>query len=77
MVLLFHLISVLTTSDLHSSPSEEPSKKALDRPKNTHTLIGSMMLTRGLPRINTMMNPMNLGSHLLNQKNMLTRVNIR
>ena len=63
--------------DQPSSPSEEPSKKASDRPKNTLTLIGSMMLTRGLPRINTMMNLMNLGCHLLNQKNMLTRLNIR
>ena len=35
------------------------------------------MLTRDLPRINTMMNPMNLGCHLLNPKNMLTRVDIR
>ena len=35
------------------------------------------MLSRGLPRINTMMSPMNLGLHLPNPKNMLTRVNIR
>ena len=47
-------------SDQLSSASEEPSKKASDRPKNTLTLIGSMKLNRGLPRINTMMNPMNL-----------------
>ena len=61
-------------SDQLSSPSKEPSKKASDRPKNALTLIGSMMFTRGLPQINKMMNPMNLGCHLLNQKNMLTRV---
>ena len=60
-----------------SSPSEEPSKKASDRPKNTLTLINGMMLNLGPPWISTMMNPMNLGFHLLNQKNMLTRVNIR
>ena len=30
-----------------------------------------------LPRINTMMNPINLRCHLLNPKNMLTRVSIR
>ena len=63
-------------SDQLSSPSEEPSKKTSDRPKK-YSLIGSMMLTRGLLRINTMMNLMNLGCHLLNPKNMLTRVNIR
>ena len=34
-------------------------------------------MNRGLPRINTMMNPMNLGFHLLNPKNMLIRVDIR
>ena len=71
-------------SDLHyaldqnSNASEEPSKNALDRPKqNTLTLTKGMRLNRGLPRINTMMNPMNLGFHLINQKNMLTRVDIR
>ena len=62
-------------SDQLSSPSEEPSKKASDRPKNTPTR--SMMLTQGLPRINKMMNPMNLGFHLPKPKNVLTRVNIR
>ena len=51
--------------------SEEPSKKVSDRPKNTLTLTVGMRLNRGLPRINTMMNPMNLGCHLLNPKNML------
>ena len=64
-------------SDQNSCPSEEPSKKASDRPKNTLTLTKGMMLNRGPPWINTMMNPMNLGFHLLNPKNMLTRVNIR
>ena len=57
------------TSDQPSSPTEEPSKKASVRPKNT--LIGSMTL------INTMMSLLNLGLHLLNKKNMLTRVSIR
>ena len=53
-----HLGSDLhNASDQNSSASEEPSKKALDRP--------------------TMMNPMNLGFHLLNPNNMLTRVDIR
>ena len=65
------------TSDQHCSPSEEPSKKSRIDLKNTLTLIKGMMLNRGPPRINTMMNPMNLGCHLLNPKNMLTRVNIR
>ena len=63
--------------DQLSSPLEEPSKKASDRPKNTLTLINGMMLNRGPSWISTMMNPMNLGFHLLNPKNMLTRVNIR
>ena len=45
--------------------------------KNTLTLTKGMRLNRGLPRTNTMMNPMNLGCHLLNPKNMLTRVDIR
>ena len=59
--------------DRNSNASEEPSKKVSDRPKK-HS---GMTLTQGLPRINTMMNPMNLGFHLLNPKNMLTRVDIR
>ena len=62
-------------SDQSSDASEEPSKKVSDRPKNT--LTKGMRLNRGLPRINTMMNPMNLGCHLLNPKNMLKRVDIR
>ena len=36
--------------------------------KNTLTLTVGMRLNQGLPRINTMMNPMNLGCHLLNPK---------
>ena len=54
-------------SDQNSNASREHSKKVSDRPKNSLTL----------PQINTMMNPMNLGFHLLNPKNMLTRVDIR
>ena len=53
-------------SDQYSDPPEEPSKKALDRPKNT--------LTKG---VILMVNPMNLGFHLLNPKNMRTRVDIK
>ena len=63
-------------SDQNSNASEEPSKKVLDRPKK-NTLTVGMRLNRGLPRTNTMMNPMNLGCHLQNQKNMLIRVDIR
>ena len=54
-------------SDQLSSPSEEPFKKASDRPKK-HSLIKGMMLNRGPPRINTIMNPMNLGCHLNKKK---------
>ena len=61
-------------SDLHNA-SDQNTKKASDRHKNT--LTKGMTLTRGPPRINTMMNPMNLGFHFLNPKNMLTRVDIR
>ena len=64
-------------SDQNSNASWEPSKKVSDRPKNTLTLTKGMRLNRGLPRTNTMMNPMNLGLHLLNPKNMLVRVDIR
>ena len=72
-----HLGSDLhNASDQNSNTSEEPSKKASDRPKKL-TLTKGMTLTRGPPRINTMMNPMNLGFHLLNPKIMLTRVDIR
>ena len=55
-------------SDQPSSPTEEPSKKASVRPKNTLTLTVGMRLNPGLPRINTMRSPMNLGLHLLNPK---------
>ena len=44
--------------------------------KDTVTLIGSMMMVQDLPRTNTLMNPTNLGCHLPNPKNMLTRVDI-
>ena len=70
-------------SDLHysldqnSNASKEPSKKASDRAKKTLTLTKGMRLNQGLPQINTMMNPMNLACHLLNPKNMLTRLDIR
>ena len=37
-------------------------------PKNTVTLAVGMKLNPGLPQINSMRNPMNLGSHLLNLK---------
>ena len=63
-------------SDQHSGLAEVPSKVASVRPKK-HTLIKSMTLMRGLPRINTQVNPMNLYFHLLSLKNMLTKVNIR
>ena len=43
--------------------------------KDTLTLIGSMMLP-DLPQTNTLMNPTNLGCHLPELKNMLTRINI-
>ena len=65
------------TWDQHSGLSEEPTKKASDRPKKHSHPHKGMTLNRGPPRINTQMNPMNLGFHLLNLKNMLTRVNIR
>ena len=44
--------------------------------KNTVILAVGMRLNPGLPWINSMRNPMNLGSHLLNLKNTLIRVNI-
>ena len=40
-------------------------------------LTSKKKLNPGLPRINSMRNPMNLGSHLLNLKNSLIRVNIK
>ena len=54
-------------SDQNSNASEEPSKVS-DRPKNTLALTVGMRLKRGLPRINTLMNLMKLGFHLLNLK---------
>ena len=62
-------------SDQNSNASEEPSKKVSDRPNNT--LTKGMRLNRGLPWINTMINALNLGFHLLNPKNMLKKVDIR
>ena len=63
--------------DQNASASEEPSKKVSDRPKkNTVILAVGMRLNPGLPRINSMRNPMNVRSHLLNLKNTLIRVNI-
>ena len=53
--------------DLPSSASEEPSKVS-DKPKNTLTLTESIMLNQGLPRINTLMNMINLGCHIPNLK---------
>ena len=44
-------------------------------PKSIATLAVGMKLNPGLPRINLMRNPMNLGSHLLNLKSTLIRVN--
>ena len=63
-------------SDQNSNASEVPSKGARMDIKHTLTLIGSMMLVQDLPRTNTLMNPTNLGCHLPNPKNMLTRVDI-
>ena len=56
------------SSDQNSNASEEPAEKASDRPKNTLCLTKGMKLNPSLPQINTMMNPMNLGFHLLNPK---------
>ena len=64
-------------SDQNVSASEEPSKKVSGRSKNTVILAVGMGLNPGLPRINPMRNLMNLGSHLLNLKNTLIRVNIK
>ena len=55
-------------SDQNSNASKEPSKKVLDRPKNTLTLTVGMRLKRGLPRTN-----LSIG---LNLKNMLIRVDM-
>ena len=42
-----------------------------------NSLTVGMRLDRGLPQINTMMNPMNLGIPSTKPKNMLIRVDIR
>ena len=60
-------------SDQLSSPSEEPPKKASDRPKNTLTLTKGMMLTSD--QYNDESNEPRISSS--RSKNMLTRVNIR
>ena len=59
-------------SDHNASASELPSRKVLD---NQDNLVVGMKLNPGLPQINLMRNPMNLGSSLLNQKSTLIRVN--
>ena len=61
------------TLDQNASASEEPSKKVSDRPKNTVILAVDMRLNPGLPRINSMRNPINIGSHLLNLRNTLIK----
>ena len=73
-----HLSSDLhNASDQNSNPSEEPSKKASDRPKNTHSHKRHDVESRSASD-QYLMNPMNLRFHLLNPpKNMLTKVNIR
>ena len=61
-------------SEQNSNVSKVPSKKASERPK-THS-HSHRKLVQDLHRTNTLMNPTNLGCHLPNPKNMLTRVNI-
>ena len=56
------------TSDQNVAPSQT-------NPKNMATLAVGMKLNPGLPRIYLIRNPMNLGSHLLNPKSTLIRVN--
>ena len=65
------------TSDQYVATSELPPKnfKSRTNPKSIATLAVGMKLNPGLPRINLMRNPMNLGSHLLNLKSTLIRVN--
>ena len=65
---LIHRISML----LHLSNLRRRSRI---NPKSIATLAVGMKLNPGLPRINLMRNPMNLGSHLLNLKSTLIRVN--
>ena len=73
MVLHFLHISVLTFKT-HRIRILMHLRSLLRRPridhkkKNTLTLAKGMTLTQGPPRINTMMNPLNLGFHLLNPK---------
>ena len=52
-----------------------PQKRSRTNPKSIATLAVGMKLNPGLPRINLMRNPMNLGSLLPNLKSTLIRVN--
>ena len=70
LILIMHRIRIL----MHPRNLLRRSRINL---KDSLTLTVGMRLNRGLPRISTMMNPMNLGFHLLNLKNMLIRVDIR
>ena len=63
------------TSDQYVATSELPPKKVSDKPKSIATLAVGMKLNPGLPRINLMKNPMNLGSLLPNLKSTLIRIN--
>ena len=64
------------TSDQNASASRNLLRRSRINPKNTATLAVGMKLNPGLSQINPMRNPMNLGSHLLNLKNTMIRVNI-
>ena len=64
-------------SDQNASASEEPLRRSRIDLKNTVILAVGMRLDPGLPWINSMRNPINLGSHLPNLKNTLIRVNIK
>ena len=59
-----------------SSPSEEPSKKAVDRPKNTLTLIKGMRLNTS-DQHNDESDEPRISSSKSKKNNILTRVNIR
>ena len=63
-------------SDQHSGLSDEPTRVALTRPKK-HSLVKSMTLNRGLPRISIWVNPMSLGFHHLDLKNMQIEANTK
>ena len=63
------------TSDQYIATSELPPKRSWTNPKSIATLAVGMKLNPGLPRINLMRNPMNLGSLLPNLKSTLIRVN--